>query len=140
MSKARPVLTPQELAIMKVVWRLRSVTVREVYEALREDRAVAYTTVMTMMNILEEKGHLRRVKRTSARAKDGRAERAYEYRPTRGRQQVVAALVREFVNRVFDGAAEPLMLHLARTERLSEAQRRELRRLIEDAEPRKERL
>ena len=52
---------------------------------------------------------------------------------------MLAALVREFVNRVFDGAAEPLLLHLARTERLSEPQRTELRRLIDEAEPRKER-
>ena len=45
---------------MKVVWRLGSATVREVYEALRENRRIAYTTVMTMMNILESKGYLRK--------------------------------------------------------------------------------
>ena len=48
-------LTPQELAIMKVVWQRDQATVRDVYETLRERRQVAYTTVMTMMKILEDK-------------------------------------------------------------------------------------
>ena len=48
-------LTGQELAIMKVVWAKENATVREVYETLRERRRIAYTTVMTMMKILEEK-------------------------------------------------------------------------------------
>ena len=42
-------LTKQELEIMKIVWRLGSATVRDVYETLREQRKIAYTTVMTMM-------------------------------------------------------------------------------------------
>jgi predicted transcriptional regulator len=135
MSKPTAVLTPQELAIMKIVWRLRSATVRDVYEALRADRAIAYTTVMTMMNILEEKGHLSKERmRSAAGVGDGRSERAFAYRPTRSRQRVVSAMVRDFVSRVLDGSAEPLLLHLARTERLTAEQRRELRRLIDESE------
>ena len=57
MRTPNPTLTPQELAIMKVVWNLPKATVRDVYETLREKRPVAYTTVMTMMKILEEKGY-----------------------------------------------------------------------------------
>ena len=72
MRQAHPTLTPQELAIMKVVWRLEKATVRDVYEALREKRDIAYTTVMTMMKILEEKGYLKKI----------RVDRAYEYRPS----------------------------------------------------------
>ena len=63
---------------MKVVWKLDAATVRDVYEILRVKRTIAYTTVMTMMKILEEKGYLKKV----------RVERAYVYRPTRPRQQV----------------------------------------------------
>ena len=107
---------------MKVVWRLDTATVRAVYEALRERRPVAYTTVMTMMKILEEKGYLTKV----------RVERAYVYRPTRPRQQVVGAMVRDFVDRVFDGAAGGLLLHLAKDRRLSKEDRTTIRRLIED--------
>ena len=54
MRTPHPTLTPQELAIMKVVWRLEKATVRDVYDSLRKRREIAYTTVMTMMKILEE--------------------------------------------------------------------------------------
>jgi predicted transcriptional regulator len=53
MTKQLPVLTEQELEIMKVVWERDSVTVRAVYETLRAQRQIGYPTVMTMMRILE---------------------------------------------------------------------------------------
>jgi len=124
MRTPHPTLTPQELAIMKVVWKLDKATVRDVYEELREKRSIAYTTVMTMMKILEEKGYL----------KKSRAERAYMYKPSRPRQQVVGAMVRDFVDRVFDGAASGLLLHLAKDGRLSKDERQHIRRIIEDIE------
>ena len=122
MRKAHPTLTPQELAIMKVVWRRDQSTVRDVYEALREKRDIAYTTVMTMMKILEEKGYL----------KKAQAERAYVYSPTKPRQQVVGAMVRDFLDRVFDGAAAPLLLHLAKDSNLSKEDREVIRKLAEE--------
>src|SRR5713226_4618361 len=106
MATVRSRLTPPELAIMKIVWRLQSVTVRDVYEAVRAKRRVAYTTVMTTMNILETKGYLK---------KDTR-DRAYRYRPARPERAVITAMVREFVNRVFDGTPRPLLLHLVQQE------------------------
>ena len=121
MRKAHPTLTPQELAIMKVVWRLDQATVRDVYEAIRAKRDIAYTTVMTMMRILEEKGYL----------KKSRADRAYLYRPAQPRHQVVGDIVRDFLDRVFDGAAAPLLLHLAKEGRLSKEERRLIRRIAE---------
>jgi predicted transcriptional regulator len=124
MRTPHPTLTPQELAIMKVVWRLEKATVREVYEALREKRSVAYTTVMTMMRILEEKGYL----------KKSQSERAYLYRPARPRQQVVGAMVRDFVDRVFDGAASGLLLHLAKDGRLTKDERQRIKQLIDETE------
>ena len=116
MTKAPPVLTEQELEIMKVVWERDSATVRDVYETLRERRQIAYTTVMTMMRILERKGHL----------KVRKSDRAYVYRPARPRQRVVGEMVREFVDRVFGGAAEPLVQHLVRDRHLSEDDLREI--------------
>ena len=109
---------------MKVVWNLQKATVREVYEALRERRPVAYTTVMTMMKILEEKGHLKKT----------RVDRAYVYQSARPRQQVVGAMVRDFVERVFDGAASGLLVHLAKDNRLSKAERERIRRAIDEME------
>jgi BlaI family transcriptional regulator, penicillinase repressor len=115
-------LTPQELAIMKVVWRLGTATVRQVYEALRKKRPVAYTTVMTMMNVLEDKKYLE--KKSNGRA--------HVYTPTRPRQQVIGAMVRDFVDRVFDGASGSLLLHLAKDSRLPERQRQAVQRIIDE--------
>jgi BlaI family transcriptional regulator, penicillinase repressor len=122
MRKREPTLTAQELAIMKVVWRLGHATVRDFYHALLESRHIAYTTVMTMMNVLETKGYLK---------KD---ERAYRYRPTRPERAVISSMVREFVTRVFDGAPRPLLLHLVKDTRLTAKERAELSRLIDETE------
>lgn len=123
MARRLPALGAQELALMKVVWRLKDVSVRDVYEAERQRRPVAYTTVMTMMNTLEAKGYLKKTL-------DGRA---FRYRPALPEQRVVRAMVREFVERVFDGASAPLLAHLVTESDLSETEREELRRLIDGA-------
>jgi len=122
MPPPRLTLTPRELAIMNVVWERNGATVREVHTALSAERPVAYTTVMTLMRILETKGYL-------ARREE---ERAFVYTPTRKRQHVMRAMVRDFVERVFDGAAQSLRVHLVRHEALSDEERAELRRLIDD--------
>ena len=109
---------------MKVVWGLERATVRDVYETLRERRKIAYTTVMTMMNILETKKYLKK------QAQD----RAYVYRAARPRSEVIKAMVREFVDRVFNGAAEPLLVQLIKDRRLSKKELEELARTIEEAE------
>jgi predicted transcriptional regulator len=114
-------LTGQELEIMKVIWPLGQATVREVYDALRERRSVAYTTVQTMMNILETKGHLKKQP----------GQKAQVYAPVRPQQAVVRSMVREFVNRVFDGSARPLLVHLLKEKGLSERERKQLQRLLD---------
>jgi BlaI family transcriptional regulator, penicillinase repressor len=120
MKKAKSTLTGQELEIMKVVWKLGTPTVRQVYEDLLQHRKVAYTTVMTMMNILEQKGYL----------KKRQGDRAFVYTPSRPEKQVIRAMVREFVDRVFNGAAEPLLLHLVEDDQLSKEELDEIRRSI----------
>jgi len=112
-------LTGQELEIMKIVWDRESATVRDVYEALLARRKVAYTTVMTMMKILEQKKYLKKTQ----------VERAYLYRPAQPKRQVVGAMVREFVNRVFNGSAEPLLVHLVEEHNLSREDLEEIARL-----------
>ncbi len=107
---------------MKVVWERKTATVRDVYETLRERKGVAYTTVMTMMNILETKGHL--VKRPEGRA--------FVYEPSQAQTQVISGMVQEFVDRVFDGAARPLMLSLLQEQKLSREDLKEISRLIDD--------
>src|ERR1035437_8088598 len=102
------ILTDQELEIMEVIWERERATVRDVYETLLEHRKIAYTTVMTMMKILEEKKYLKKTQE----------DRAYVYRPTKPKNQVIRGMVREFIDRVFNGSAEPLLAHLIADERL----------------------
>jgi BlaI family penicillinase repressor len=115
-------LTPQELEIMKVVWECDSATVRDVYEALLKQRKIAYTTVMTMMKILETKGYL----------KKRRQDRAFVYQPVRPKSQVIGGMIREFIDRVFNGAAEPLLVHLVKSRHISEKDLQKIIRLVEE--------
>ena len=115
---------------MKVVWKLGPATVRQVYEALLKRRKIAYTTVMTMMNILEQKGFL----------KKRQGEKAYVYATSKPEQQVLRAIVRDFVDRVFNGSAEPLLLHLVEDDKLTAEELDEVRGMIaESREGRKSR-
>jgi predicted transcriptional regulator len=109
-------LTGQELEIMKIVWERDSATVRQVYETLLERRKVAYTTVMTMMKILERKKYLKKTE----------VDRAYVYRPAQPKRQVIGAMVKEFVNRVFNGSAQPLLVHLVEDNELTRAELEEI--------------
>jgi BlaI family penicillinase repressor len=120
MRSKSPTLTEQELEIMKVVWTRERATVRDVYEVLLERRKIAYTTVMTMMKILEQKKYL----------KKSQEDRAYLYRPVKPKNQVIQSMVREFLDRVFNGSAEPLLLHLLEDQKLSEKDLREISRMI----------
>jgi BlaI family transcriptional regulator, penicillinase repressor len=124
MRRKSSTLTAQELEIMKAIWSRGQATVREVYDALRERRTVAYTTVQTMMNILETKGHLKKEP----------GDKAQVYVPVRPQQVLVQSMVREFVDRVFDGSARPLLVHLLKEKGLTERERKELQRLLDKAD------
>jgi BlaI family transcriptional regulator, penicillinase repressor len=119
MRPRKPTLTDQELQIMKIVWDLEKATVRDVYEKLLESRKIAYTTVMTMMKILETKGHLEK----------NQEDKAYVYRPSQPRKQVISGMVQEFINRVFNGSAQPLLVHLVEDEKLTKKDLAEIARL-----------
>jgi BlaI family transcriptional regulator, penicillinase repressor len=109
MRRPKPVLTEQELEIMKIVWQMGDVTVRQVYEQILEKRKIAYTTVMTMMGILEEKNFL---KKTAA-------GKAHVYRAAQPKALVMSRMVKEFVQRVFNGSAKPLLVHLVESEQVT---------------------
>jgi BlaI family penicillinase repressor len=117
-------LTPQELEIMKLVWQRGAATVRDVYEALLGRRKIAYTTVMTMMKILETKGYL----------KKRRQDRAFLYRPAHPQNQIIGSMIREFVDRVFNGSAEPLLVHLVKSRHLGEKDLQKIVRMVEQSE------
>ena len=116
-------LTPQELEIMKLVWLRETATVRDIYEGLLDKRKIAYTTVMTMMKILETKGYL----------KKRRQDRAFIYRPAHPKNQVISGMLREFIDRVFNGSAEPLLVHLVQSRQIREKDLQKIVRMIEEA-------
>jgi predicted transcriptional regulator len=124
MKKTEGKLTNAELEIMQVVWELDGGTVRQVHEILNQQRPLAYTTVMTMMNILEEKGHL-------MRQKEGRA---YRYQPVRPKSQVISGMVDDFVGRVFEGSAAPLVVSLVKDKKISKKDLDEISRMIRETE------
>jgi BlaI family penicillinase repressor len=113
------VLTDQELEIMKIVWQRGAATVRDVYEELLKSRKIAYTTVMTMMGILEQKGRLSKTQR----------DRAYVYSPTEPQGEVVGSMVHDFLKRVFDGSAKPLLVHLLENKNISQKELDEISKL-----------
>jgi len=122
MKLAKPVLTDQELEIMKIVWVRGSATVRDVYEELLKRRKIAYTTVMTMMGILEQKGHL----------KKSADERAYLYTPAQPQREVVGNMVHDFLKRVFNGSAKPLLIQLVEDKKLTPDELDEIRKLLKE--------
>src|SRR5262250_1534661 len=122
MKSEKPVLTDQELEIMKIIWTRGTATVRDVYEELLTRRKIAYTTVMTMMGILEQKGHLRK----------SSDERAYVYTPVQPQREVVGNMVQDFVKRVFNGSAKPLLVHLVEDQKISKEELEEITDLLKD--------
>ena len=121
--KPSPVPTDVELELLKLVWKLGEVTVRDILEALPPERNLAYTTVMSMMRILEDKGYL------THRARD----RAYVYRAQVSEDEVARGMIRNLINKMFEGSPELLMVTLLETGNLTEEQLELLRRKVAEA-------
>jgi predicted transcriptional regulator len=99
-------LTPLEVQIMQVLWRDGPSNVQHVQRQIPGD--LAYTTVQTVLNGLHQKGKARR----------RLLGRAFEYRATVARDAVVRNAVRDFVNRMFGGSPEELVMSLIKTNQL----------------------
>lgn len=111
-----------ELAVLRVLWDHGPLTVREVMQHLHErGRRVAYTTVMTFLSRLEQKGIL---------ASD-KGDVAYVYRPKVTRERVTESRMNAVLDELFDGAAGPAVLHLVENQRLSPEDLARLRTLIQ---------
>ncbi len=119
---AKAELGAAELEALTTLWDDGPATVREVMQGLhRRGRKVAYTTVLTFMTRLEQKGYV-----TS-----DKSGVAYVYRANAPRERVVGSRVRSLMQQMFGGSAAPMALHLLRTERFSAEEISEMRRLID---------
>ncbi len=114
-------LTPLELEIMNVLWRLDNANVQAVQQAL--PRELAYTTVQTVLNILQRKGKVKRAKR----------DRAYFYTPMVSQSQVARHAVSDMVERLFGGSAESLVMSMLEARQLTPQKLDRLRRLVREA-------
>jgi len=107
MTKKKLTLQKRELQIMKIIWEKGQATVRDVYEALQ--KKIAYTTVATMLNLLEEKGFLRH-------DIDGRT---YIYKPLVSKEEVSSGMLNDLLDRLFDDSTEMLLNTLIKAKKLS---------------------
>lgn len=126
MGDSTPHITAAELRILKVLWKQGPRTVRQVKDALSDPAAdpPAYTTVMTMMKQLAQKGALR----------VDRDAQSYVYSPAVRRERVLGQRLRQFVQTVFDGKVEDMVLRLAEESDLSSEVLRRIEAKIEQRE------
>ncbi len=115
------ILTRQELQIMKVIWRLGAATVKDVCDTMSQTKAVAYTTILTLMGILEEKGALSHT----------RSGRAFLFRPLLSRRQATRNMVHDVITRYFDGSPEGLVEDVLESEAFDPVQIEAVRGLLD---------
>jgi predicted transcriptional regulator len=119
---ALPILTRAESEVMAALWKHERLTVHALVEAL--ERPLAYTTALTLLRILQQKGYVRH-------EPDPDGGRAYVYLPAVAASKARRSHVRDLVDRLFDGRPEELVTGLLEDERLSRAQLEQLRGQIE---------
>jgi predicted transcriptional regulator len=113
--------TELELEILKVLWKESPLPVRDVRARLEEGgRALAHSSVITMLNIMHRKGYLRR----------RRQGNAFEFAPKVEKEQVTGGMMRDLLARVFEGSTSAMMLNLIESADLDAAELAELRSLI----------
>ncbi len=117
-----PTLTEVELELMDVLWEKGRATVSEIVEALPDER-LAYSSVLTMMRILEQKGYVEH-------EKEGRA---FVYLPLVDRQQAQKSVIGYLLKRFFNNSPELLVVNLLETEELGPAEIEKLKEMIDKA-------
>ena len=117
----KKLLTEVELELMSILWKLGEGTVADVIDNLADDRKLAYTSVSTILRILEQKGVL-----------DTRKEgRGHIYCPKLSRSDYENTSVNHLVEKVFEGESLPLVRQLLNNKGLSADELKEIRRMID---------
>ncbi len=120
MHPPRP--TDAELEILRVLWSLGPSTVRAVHETVNRRRPAQYSTVLKFMQIMAEKGLLRRDEKN----------RAHVYEPAQPREATQRQLARDLLDRAFSGSAKELMMGALSSRKASPEELAELRKLLEE--------
>ena len=122
MANELPKPTNAELEILTVLWSIGPATVRDVYDVIRRRRAAQYSTVLKFMQIMAEKGLVRR----------DETQRAHIYQPTRSREWTQQQLAGDLMERAFSGSAKALLVGALSARKASKAELADLRRLLDD--------
>ena len=127
MSKpVTPRPTDTELAILRVLWERGASTVRQVHETMSGERPTAYTTALKMLQIMTEKGLVRR----------DETDRTHVYQARLSEEQTQRQLVRDLLDRAFGGSATKMVMQALNAKRASAEEMIEIRKLIEGKETR----
>jgi len=118
--------TAAELEILGLLWDKERATVREIHEAIERRHPTAYTTVLKLMQIMHEKGLVKRDEK----------EKAHIYRPAQTQRQTQKSLVADLLDKVFSGSALKLVQHVLETTPSSAEELAQIRKLITEAEAR----
>ena len=118
-----PALTDAEARVMSVLWQGNPSTVGDVVAALKHNRPVTYSTVQTILRILENKGYVTHDK----------VARAFVYRPLVDEQQARRRALRHLVGRLFNGSPSLLVLNVLDDKEIDPAELARMKRLIENA-------
>ena len=116
--------TDAELSILQVLWQRGPCTVREVFEAIAPEGHIGYTAVLKLMQIMATKGLVSR----------DDSERAHVYRAEQSEEYAQRCLTGEFVEKVFGGSAQRLVLQALATNKTSAEELAEIRRLLDELE------
>ncbi len=116
--------TASELEILRVLWTRGPSTVREVHDALSEKRALGYTTVLKLLQIMTTKGTVRR----------NETQRAHVYEAGLPAEQTKRQLAGDVLERVFEGSASQLMMHALAGGKASRHEIEELRQMLDEYE------
>jgi BlaI family penicillinase repressor len=121
--KRSPALTDAEARVMAVLWKAETATVGEVVAALNRKHTVSYSTVQTILRILETKGYVSHEK----------IARAFRYRPLVDEKQARLRALRHLAKRLFEGSHSLLVLNVLDDDQMDPAELKRLKRLIENA-------
>ncbi len=127
MAKRRtPQPTNRELAILRVLWEKGPSTVRQVNEVLNQDRPTGYTTALKLMQLMAEKGLVRR----------NESQQTHVYRAQYAQESTLRQLVRDMLDRAFAGSTEKLVMHALSAKKVSPADLAKIRQMLDELEGR----
>ena len=120
-TQALPKPTEAELELLRILWAIEPATVRDIHEALNDEREAGYTTVLKLMQIMTAKGLVER----------DEANRAHVYRAAISQEDMQSKILKDLSVRLFAGSAAQLAMHALAMEPASASELEEIRMLIE---------